>query len=52
MANSFVSLVQSSTSGVPNNPGTVMLSGLAILTGIQFVLAFISHDVSNVPTKN
>jgi glycosyltransferase involved in cell wall biosynthesis len=52
MANSCVSLVQSSTSGVPNNPGTVMLSGLAILTGIQFVLAFISHDVSNVPTKN
>jgi len=52
VANSFVSLLQSSTSGIPNNPGTVMLSGLAILTGVQFVLAFISHDVSNVPKKN
>lgn len=50
--NSLVNLFQSSTSGIPNNPGTVMLSGLAILTGVQFILAFISHDVSNVPRKN
>jgi hypothetical protein len=50
--NSLINLFQSSTSGIPNNPGTVMLSGLAILTGIQFILAFISHDVSNVPRKN
>jgi glycosyltransferase involved in cell wall biosynthesis len=52
VTNSFVNLLQSSSSGVPNNPGTVMLSSLAILTGVQFVLAFISHDVSNVPRKN
>jgi glycosyltransferase involved in cell wall biosynthesis len=52
VANSVISWLQSSASGVPNNPGTVMLSGLAILTGVQFILAFISYDVSNVPRKN
>jgi dolichol-phosphate mannosyltransferase len=52
IGNSIITWLQSSASGVPNNPGTVMLSGLAILTGIQFILAFISYDVSNIPRKN
>jgi hypothetical protein len=52
VGNSITTWLQSSASGVPNSPGTVMLSGLAILTGTQFVLAFISYDVSNVPRKN
>lgn len=52
VVNSLVNLYQSSTTGIPNNPGTVMLSALAILTGIQFILAFISHDVSNLPRKS
>jgi dolichol-phosphate mannosyltransferase len=52
IGNSIITWMQSSASGVPNNPGTVMLSGLAILTGTQFILAFISYDVSNVPRKN
>jgi dolichol-phosphate mannosyltransferase len=52
VGNSITVWLQSSASGVPNSPGTVMLSGLAILTGTQFVLAFISYDVTNVPRKN
>ncbi|MCB1706242.1 MAG: glycosyltransferase family 2 protein [Halioglobus sp.] len=31
--------------------GTVMLAVLPILVGLQFVLAFISHDVSSVPKR-
>jgi dolichol-phosphate mannosyltransferase len=30
--------------------GTVMLAALPILTGVQFVLAFLGYDVRNVPT--
>jgi hypothetical protein len=52
VGNSIITWLQSSASGVASNPGTVMLSGLAILTGVQFILAFISYDVSNVPRKN
>jgi len=52
VGNSIITWLNSSTTGIPNNPGTVMLSGLAILTGIQFILAFIAYDVSNVPRKN
>lgn len=52
VGNSIITWLNSSTTGIPNNPGTVMLSGLAILTGTQFVLAFISYDVLNVPRKN
>jgi hypothetical protein len=32
-------------------PGTVMIAALPILVGIQFVLAFISYDISNVPRR-
>ena len=52
IGNSAITWSESISTGVPSNPGTVMLSGLAILTGTQFVLAFISYDVSNVPRKN
>jgi glycosyltransferase involved in cell wall biosynthesis len=50
--NSLTIWLDSSSTGIPNNPGTVMLAGLGILTGLQFILAFISYDVSNVPRKN
>jgi dolichol-phosphate mannosyltransferase len=49
---SFMSWLQSGSTGIPNSPGTVMLSGLTILSGTQFVLAFIAHDVSNVPKRS
>jgi len=30
-------------------PGTVMLSAIPIITGIQFILAFLAFDISSVP---
>jgi glycosyltransferase involved in cell wall biosynthesis len=38
-------------SGTPATPGTVMLSGLPIILGLQLILAFIGHDISNVPRR-
>ncbi len=52
LVNSLVIWLDSSSTGIPNNPGTVMLASLGILTGLQFILAFISYDVSNIPRKN
>jgi len=49
---SITTWLDSSSSGIASNPGTVMLSGLAILSGLQFCLAFISYDVSNVPKRS
>ena len=31
--------------------GTVMLASLPILVGLQFVLAFISYDISSIPRR-
>ena len=36
--------------GRPATSGTVMLAALPIIIGIQFVIAFLHHDVSSVPT--
>jgi glycosyltransferase involved in cell wall biosynthesis len=37
--------------GVATPAGTVMLAALPILLGVQFILAFIGFDVSNVPKR-
>ncbi|SHN26233.1 Glycosyltransferase involved in cell wall bisynthesis [Pseudomonas asturiensis] len=37
--------------GVANSAGTVMVSALPILVGIQLILAFIGHDVQAVPRR-
>ncbi len=37
--------------GTPTTAGTVMLSALPILTGMQFLLAFIGYDVASTPTR-
>ncbi len=37
--------------GTSSTAGTVMLSGLPIIVGLQFVLAFLAHDVRAVPTR-
>ena len=36
--------------GIPASPGTVMLAGLPAILGMQMLLAFLHHDVQNVPT--
>lgn len=43
--------VSSAQAGVPTPAGTVMLSALPILAGIQFLLSFIGYDVSSVPVR-
>lgn len=37
--------------GIPTTSGTVMLSALPIILGLQLTLAFIGHDVSNIPKR-
>ncbi|MDE9566244.1 glycosyltransferase family 2 protein [Xenorhabdus bovienii] len=37
--------------GIPATPGTVMLSGLPIILGLQLILAFIGHDINNIPKR-
>jgi len=38
-------------SGIPAASGTVVLPAMAILLGVQFLLAFIGHDVGSVPKR-
>jgi dolichol-phosphate mannosyltransferase len=42
---------QSAQMGLPTPAGTVMLSALPILSGIQLLLGFIGYDVSSVPNR-
>ncbi|GFM54658.1 glycosyltransferase family 2 protein [Pseudomonas cichorii] len=37
--------------GIATSPGTVMLSALPILVGIQFILAFVGYDIQSVPRR-
>lgn len=39
------------SSGSPASAGTVMLSALPVLVGLQLILAFIGHDVASVPSR-
>ena len=43
--------VQSMTTGQPASSGTVMLAALPLIIGIQFLIAFLHYDVSNVPRE-
>ena len=43
--------VHSNLSGQPATSGTVMLAALPVIVGIQFIIAFLHYDVSNVPTE-
>lgn len=43
--------IDSSRSGVPSATGTVVLSAMLVLLGVQFLLAFIGHDIGSVPTR-
>lgn len=43
--------ISSSLHNQPASSGTVMLAALPILIGIQFLIAFIHYDVSNLPSE-
>jgi dolichol-phosphate mannosyltransferase len=40
---------QVSSTGVATTSGTVMLAALPVLLGVQFILAFLSYDLQNIP---
>lgn len=44
-----VQWLHSLATGLPATAGTVMLAGLPLLAGLQFVLAFVGHDMAQVP---
>ena len=44
--------LESAQAGVPTPAGTVMLAALPILTGIQFVMAFLGYDISSIPRRS
>jgi hypothetical protein len=39
------------TNGLPATAGTVMLSAVPIILGLQLVLAFLSFDINSVPNR-
>lgn len=41
----------SAQAGIPTSAGTVMLSALPILAGMQLLLSFIGYDISSVPVR-
>ncbi|THT97951.1 glycosyltransferase family 2 protein [Lampropedia puyangensis] len=43
--------IASWSSHVPSSNGTVMLAGLTVLIGVQFLVAFLHFDVNNVPSQ-
>ncbi|MCB9677962.1 MAG: glycosyltransferase family 2 protein [Alphaproteobacteria bacterium] len=42
---------QSIETGVPATAGTVMLAGLPVLTGLQLLLSWLSHDMASTPRE-
>lgn len=47
----MISWVESIHTGIATTSGTVMLSALPIILGLQLLLAFVGHDVSNTPKR-
>jgi len=43
--------IESAHMGVPTPAGTVMMSALPIIAGIQFLLGFVGYDVASVPVR-
>jgi glycosyltransferase involved in cell wall biosynthesis len=46
-----VNWIASAKAGVATPPGTVMLSALPVLMGVQLVLAFLAYDIASVPRR-
>jgi hypothetical protein len=51
MAYGATNWVASYRTGIPATPGTVILSALPVLAGIQFLIAFVSFDVASIPKR-
>jgi len=47
----IVHWIRSLQAGIATPAGTVMLSALPIMIGIQFILAFIGYDISSIPKR-
>ncbi|MGX0133055.1 hypothetical protein ACUXG4_001271, partial [Cupriavidus metallidurans] len=43
--------VRSLNEHTPASAGTVMLAGLPVIVGLQFLLAFLSYDIGSVPRR-
>jgi glycosyltransferase involved in cell wall biosynthesis len=43
--------VHSMSSGQSSSSGTVMLSALPVIIGLQLILAFLGHDIRSVPSR-
>ncbi len=43
--------MNSISSGQASSAGTVMLSALPVIVGLQLILAFLGHDIRSVPSK-
>jgi dolichol-phosphate mannosyltransferase len=43
--------IKSIHDGLSSSSGTVMLSALPIIVGLQFILAFLGYDIGSVPTR-
>jgi glycosyltransferase involved in cell wall biosynthesis len=43
--------IDSVNRGVPTPMGTIMIAAVSLLMGVQFLLAFIGHDVAQVPRR-
>lgn len=43
--------ISSLLDNLPASSGTVMLAALPVIIGIQFLIAFLHHDISNTPQE-
>jgi len=47
-----INWIKSSSHGLATPTGTIMLSAVLLLLGVQFIMAFFSFDISSVPTQS
>jgi dolichol-phosphate mannosyltransferase len=43
--------MHSTYTGLPSSAGTVMLSALPVIIGLQLILAFLGHDIASIPSR-
>jgi dolichol-phosphate mannosyltransferase len=47
----IASWIHSALTGIPATAGTVMLAGLPVLAGVQFLIGALQYDVESVPRQ-